>query len=276
MPDQDPSFVLPDTVEVVRDVVYGTGGGRDLTSDLFLPETPASSRPAIVFIHGGGWCGGNKGQFCRQAAHLATQGYVGLCIEYRLSGEARFPAAVEDCKCAVRFLKAKAGEYGIDAGRVATAGGSAGGHLASLLGVSQDVPALEGTGGWAGESSNVHAVVSFNGVGNMRFQVAYRGAQSAASEFLGGTPDEVPDRYDLASPVTHVSFDSAPFLLLHGAADDTVPYDQSVELHKKLDTAGVRADLFTAEGAGHGFFNRPPWFQPALERMEQFLGEVIQ
>lgn len=276
MPAQDPPFELPPAVNMLRDVVYGQGGGRDLKADLFVPKEPAAGGPAIVFIHGGGWRGGAKGQFHRQAAHLAHKGYVGLCIEYRLSGEAKFPAAAEDCKCAVRFLRAGADQYGVDPDRIAAAGGSAGGHLASLLGVTEGHACLEGAGGHATQSSKVHAVVSFNGAGNLRFQVEYPGAASAAFEFLGGSQDEIPDTYELASPVAHVDSDSAAFLLLHGDADETVPYAQSVELKEALEAAGVRAELFTAKGAGHGFFNQPPWYQPALERMEAFLDDVFE
>ena len=126
---QDPPFQQPDTVQVKRDIVYGKGGGRDLKLDLFLPKQGEEPRPGIVFVHGGGWQGGSRAAFQRQAAYLAGKGYVGACIEYRLSGEATFPAAIEDCKCAVRWLRANAGTYKVDPERIAACGGSAGGHL---------------------------------------------------------------------------------------------------------------------------------------------------
>ena len=125
---------IPPNVTVQRDVVYGKGGGRDLHLDLFVPKDKSAVRPGIVFIHGGGWSGGSRGQFQRQAAYLAGKGYVGACIEYRLSSEAKYPAAVEDCKCAVRWMRANAKRLHIDPKRIAVCGGSAGGHLASLLG----------------------------------------------------------------------------------------------------------------------------------------------
>src|SRR5262245_30064586 len=117
---QDPPFVLPDNVELKRDAVYGKGGGRELKLNLFLPRAGTGTRPAVVFIHGGGWSGGNRSQFYRQAAYLASKrGYLGACIEYRLSGEAKFPAAVEDAKCAVRWLRDNAKTYRVDPDRIA-------------------------------------------------------------------------------------------------------------------------------------------------------------
>lgn len=276
MPNEDPPFELPSGVEQIRDVVYGQGGDRELRGDLFVPSDYGSGRPGIVFVHGGGWRGGARTQFRRQAAHLATLGCVGLCIEYRLSGEAPFPAAVEDCKCAVRWLRARAGQYGIDPAKLAAAGGSAGGHLASMLGVTDASAGLEGAGWHPEQSSKVAAVVSFNGVSDMTALVGYRGAIAAAVDWLGGMPDDMPDLYALASPITHVDPTSAPFLFLHGDADTTVPIEQSMSMEERLKQAGVRAEVFVVEGAAHGFFNRSPWYEPALERMAEFLVEVLE
>ena len=276
MPNEDPPFELPSGVDQTTDVVYGQGGDRELRGDLFVPSDDSEARPGIIFIHGGGWRGGVRTQFRRHAAHMATLGCVGLCIEYRLSGEAPFPAAVEDCKCAVRWMRARADQYGIDPAKLAAVGGSAGGHLASMLGVTDASVGLEGAGWHPEQSSKVAAVASFNGVGDMKALVSHRGAISAAAEWLGGMPGDLPDMYTLASPITHVDATSAPFLLLHGDADTTVPIEQSIGMEERLKQAGVRAEVFVVEGAPHGFFNRSPWYEPALERMAQFLVEVLE
>jgi acetyl esterase/lipase len=271
---QQPPFRLPDNVEMKKEVVYGKGGGRDLKLDLFLPrENAGTPRPGIVFVHGGAWQGGNRGAFARQAAYLAGKGYVGACIEYRLSGEATFPAAIEDCKAAVRWLRANAKTYHLDPDRIAACGGSAGGHLVALLGVSDKVKELEGVGGNAGISSRVNLVIAFNGVFDLT-KVA-RNAQAAGpvARFLGGTAADKPEVYRQASPITHLTSDAPPFLFLHGTADKTVPIEQSRAMLAKLRQAGVKAELYEAEGAGHGFFNRPPHYEPTLKRMEAFLDE---
>lgn len=262
---------IPENVELREDVVYGRGGERELKLDLYLPRNDAEKRPAVVFIHGGGWKGGNRGQFRSQSLHLASNGYVCACIEYRLSGEARFPAAIEDAKCAVRFMRANAEELRVDPDRIAAAGGSAGGHLAALVGASDAAAELEGTGGHAEFSSRVNLVIPFNGVFDFAAMAKAKRAVPQIGAFIGGTYEEMPHAYAKASPITYADKSDPPFLLLHGSADQTVPFKQSVRMQKRLQEVGVEAELFEADGAGHGFFNRPPWYEPTLKRMEEFL-----
>jgi len=264
---------IPNNVEVREDVVYGKGGERELKLDLYLPKDDVGKHSAVVFIHGGGWKGGNRGQFRPQSLHLASKGYVCACIEYRYSGEATFPAAIEDCKCAVRFVRANAEELRVDPDRIAAGGGSAGGHLCALVATADAEAALEGTGGHAEFSSRVQLAIPFNGVFDFAAMAEARKAIPQVSSFLGGAYEEKPEVYAKGSPITHVDKSDPPFLLLHGTADTTVPFDQSVAMQKRLQEAGVQAELFEAEGAGHGFFNRPPWYEPTLKRMEEFLDE---
>jgi acetyl esterase/lipase len=277
--NQNPPFVQPGNVEIQRDLVYSSVGSRELHLDLFLPKEGAGPFPAVVYIHGGGWTGGNKNAFQRQAAYMATKGYVGACMEYRLSGEARYPAAVHDSKAAVRWLRANAARYRIDPKRIGAAGGSAGGHLVAFLGTTGDRKEFEGLGGNPGVSTRVRAVAAFNPVLNMTMVGMREPAASASGaleKFLGASYAERPDLYAEASPTTHVSRDSAAFLFLHGTADTTVPYQQSVEMMKKLKEAGVYADLFSAEDARHGFFNSPPWYEPTLKKMEEFFNRFLK
>ena len=253
---EQPPFRLPDGVRVEQNLVYSSPGGRDLHLDLFLPTEGREPFPAVVYIHGGGWKGGNKNAFRRQAAHMATKGFAGACIEYRLSGEAKYPAALQDSKAAVGWMRANAAKYRIDPQRIGAAGGSAGGHLVALLGVTGDVKAV------AAFNPAVD-LVSFG-------KRAPAGASNSVVEFLGATYAQKPELWAEATPLTHVDKNSAVFLFLHGNADTTVPYQQSLDMLNKLKAAGVEAELFTAEGAAHGFFNRPPWFEPTLKRMEEF------
>lgn len=273
---QNQPLKVPDNVEMKKDIVYARGGERDLKLDLFLPKGGEGARPGIVFIHGGGWQGGNRGQFHRQAAYLASKGYVGACIEYRLSGEAKFPAAVEDCKAAVRWLRAGTRDLRVDPDRIAVAGGSAGGHLAALLGTTAGMKDLEGQGGHAEQSSRVHLVVAFNGVFDLEAAGKSGRASTTIEKFLGAAFSAKPELYRKASPMAHVDRSDPPFLFLHAADDTTVPIAQSKDMKKKLEEVGVKGELYEVDKGGHGFFNRAPHFEPALQRMEAFLNEHLK
>jgi len=249
-------------------LTYGTGGGRELKADLYRPSEESSGPwPAIVYVHGGAWQSGDRQHFARQADHMAEHGFLGLCIEYRLSEEATYPAALQDVNCAVRFLRAQAEWLNADPERIGIAGGSAGGHLAAMVAVTGGASRWEGTGGHGGFSSRVHAYVGFNAALDLRAMSDV----DPVVKFLGGTPEEVGDRlYEEASPVRHVDEQTPPSLLLHGTDDGTVPYEQSVRFCEAVREAGGHAELFTAEGASHGFFNGPPWFEPTLKSMRDF------
>jgi gluconolactonase len=259
---QNPAFALPDSVSVQRDVVYSRIGSREMHLDLFLPKEGSGPFPAVVYIHGGGWVNGSKAAFQRQAAYMATKGFAGACIEYRLSGEAKYPAAIDDAEAAVRWMRAHAQQNRVDPNRIGAAGGSAGGHLVALLGVKGEV----------------QAVAAFNPVLDMVIlgKEHSESATKAIQEFLGKTYAQAPELWAEASPAAHAGKSTAPMLLLHGDADTTVPYQQSVDMLAKLKSAGVRAELFTAKGAKHGFFNSPPFYQPALERMEAFFAAILK
>jgi acetyl esterase/lipase len=254
-PAQQRRFQLPTDLRVERDVVYGKGGGSDLKLDVYRPrEDSAKARPAAIFIHGGGWRAGNKFPPNPLVLDLARKGFVSLSIEYRLVPEVRFPGMVEDCKCAVRWLRAHAKEYGVDPTRIGVWGTSAGGHLAAMLGASGDVKELEGSGGWQKESSRVQAVVSCFGPTNMLTilpQRGVRGRPNAEEGLIGGAPDQLREMAAKASPVTYVSKDDPPFLFLHGESDSLVPPAQSKEMHDLLLKAGVSSQIKVFPGVGH-------------------------
>jgi acetyl esterase/lipase len=248
----------PADVDVVRDVEYGTGGGRALKLHLVRPKSPPKDpMPVVVYVHGGAWRAGSRDAGIGPLSRLAQRGYFGATVEYRLSQEARFPAQIEDVKGAVRFLRSKAREYGIDPERIGAWGPSAGGHLVALLGTSGDVKDLEGTGGHAELSSRVQCVVDFFGPTDFlrmgKNKLDHDAAGSPESLLVGGPIQENRDKVARANPISYVTKDDPPFLLMHGDKDDLVPAGQSELLHEALKKAGVESSLEIVTGAGHGF-----------------------
>ncbi len=267
---------IPEDVVVRMNVPYGTGDGVELTADLFLPPDEFSSpRPAVLYIHGGGWQGGTPAQFYRQAARLALKGVVGACCRYRFSGEAKFPAAVYDVKAAVRWLRASADELNIDADRVGALGGSAGGHLAAMLATTADIAELEGDGGHADQRSDVQLCVPLNPVTDMTRFVEGTNLHPAAVKFMGGAPDELPDAYRLASPLLHVDDGTPPCLLVHGTADVTVPHEQSTLFADAMHELGLRAELILVADVPHGFFNGDPHYESIYREVERFVLDMF-
>jgi acetyl esterase/lipase len=233
---------LPASVKVERDIVYARYGAREVKLDLYLPKQPASGKiPCIVVVHGGGWRSGDKARFAHIAGALAEQGFAAACIGYRLLPEVEFPAPILDCKAAVRWVRAHAAQHGLDPDRIGAIGGSAGGHLVAMLGTSDAVAALEGNGGNAGVSSRVQAVVAM--------------ATPADMTRMGDRQNLNADLAKLISPVTQVSKNAAPVLLLHGTKDALVPMAQSELLIEKYRQAGAKAELVKIDGGVHAFWN---------------------
>jgi acetyl esterase/lipase len=235
------SAQLPTPEEVVerRNLEYGQGGSRALQLDLYAPAKLAKPAPALLFIHGGAWSGGSREIYKFYTVAYARKGYVAATMSYRLSGEAPFPAAVEDAKCAVRWLRAHAREYQIDPDRIAALGGSAGGHLALMLGYSPDAPELEGKGGQPGVSSRVQAVVDFYGPYDLTTEFAR--TNGAVIKFLGGkTYADAPGLFAQASPAHYLKAGAPPTLIFHGAIDDVVPVEQADLLARRLREGAVR------------------------------------
>jgi len=233
---------LPDSVKVERNIVHATYGERKVMMDLYLPKNPPSGKiPCIMTIHGGGWRSGNKDRFARFAVAFAEKGFAAACVGYRLRPEVDVPQCVEDVKAATRWMRANAAKYNIDPDRFGAYGGSAGAHLAAMLGTSFKAKGLEGKGGNAGVSSRVHAVVALATPSDFtRFGRAFQGDKDAAKRI---------------SPITYVDADSAKFLLMHCKGDRTVPYSQGTILLDKLKAAKVPASMITIGGQSHAFWN---------------------
>ena len=262
-------------VVVETGIPYATGGGVDLLLDLARPADGVGPFPAIVFVHGGGWTAGRRQDFEQAIAGAAAHGYVAVTVTYRLAPAARFPAQLEDCKAAVRWLRANAARLHVDPDHIGAVGTSAGGHLVALLGTTGTDHAYDGTGGNAGRSSAVQAVVDFFGPADLTAtDFDPKVVQACLVPLVGGaTADEV-DLCRAASPVTHVAAGDPPFLILHGDADPTVPVSQSRLMLAKLTAAGVPARLVVYPGDGHGF--TPAHTADAWRQALAFLDEQLK
>jgi len=240
--------------------------------DIFIPrQRPKALTPAILWLHGGGWERGDKNGNSG-ALMLANAGFVTASIFYRLSGDDPFPADIEDCKCAIRYLRANAPKYGIDANRIGVAGASAGGHLAELVATADEKAGLEGSGGWPKVSSRVQAASAYYGVsdftvGAMQFQ---HHTGKVVVKLFRGDEKEKPELYRQASPIHHVSKDNPPLLLVHGERDDLVPFSQSVEMAKAYQQAGLTVEFIPVKNADHDFKQvGPELISPTVEEIQQ-------
>ena len=254
-----PASEIPPGVKIIRDVEYAKVGGLALQLDLYIHADTRTPAPVVLYFHGGGWRNGNKSN-CLAGIPLAVKGYVVASVNYRLSQQAIFPAAIEDCKGAVRFLRANAAKYGVDPAHVAVMGDSAGGHLAALLGTSGGSKELEGaTGGNLEQSSRVQAVVDYYGpidfIAILSQKSDIKRGEPGAPEvqLLGGRTLERKDLAIQASPLTYVTKDDPPFLIVHGEKDPRVPREQPQALLEALQAAGVEARLHLVKNAKHGF-----------------------
>ena len=231
-------------VAVHKSVVVGKAGDRDLLGILYVPTVTPGLRPAIVVVHGGGWRKGRPESVRGFGELLGQAGFVCLLADYRLTGEACWPAQIEDVKCAIRFLRANSSALGVDPDRIGIVGDSAGGHLALMAAVPCT---LEGSGGHAPQSSAVAAVGSMYGPTRIRFDperanhVALMGEQANEEDYVR------------ASPITYDLNDFPPCLLIHGVEDEAVPVSNSVDFHDRLTRLGRPVDLHLFPGLGHAF-----------------------
>ena len=252
---------VPEGVRVYRDMVYVADGHERQKLDLYVPDTERNL-PLIIWVHGGAWRGGNK------ANHIPVgylkAGYACASLNYRLSQHARFPAQIADVKAAVRWLRANAETYQLDPNRFAAWGSSAGGHLVALLGTTGDIKEFE-VGEHMEVSSRVQAVVDYYGptdflqmdTQRMPDGLVHDAPDSPESQLVGGAIQEHKDRVAQANPITYVSEDDAPFLIVHGDQDKLVPYQQSELLADALEKADVPVTFYRVEGGGHGWFKDP-------------------
>lgn len=234
-----------------KDVEYGIAEGESLKLDLFLPaaQTAGRTRPGIIFIHGGGWSGGDKSEFDDKAEEMAQRGYVAITVNYRLSPKHHFPAALQNVQLAVRWLRSHSDKYHLDPERIASMGASAGGHLASFLGVHDtwDPVATADAPG-----SRVNCVVDYYGRMDLTLP---QGGHDYRPDFTGmpGTATDSVVAYRKASPIIYVDSHTVPFLIVQGARDPQVAPEQSQHMLAALDKAHIEASLLLLAGQGHGF-----------------------
>jgi acetyl esterase/lipase len=259
-----------------KDLVYAAVDGKDLALDLYVPQG-AASPPLLVWIHGGAWRAGTKAQVQKQ---FVENGYATASVEFRQSTDARFPAQVHDIKAAIRFLRARAAEYGYRTDRIAISGASSGAHLAALVGVTNGHQELEGAvGNYLKESSDVHAIIDYFGASNLTTILTqstpfgFNLRKPALELLLGAAPDEAKALAALASPVTHVGAGDPPLLLFHGDQDPQMPINQAHELEGAYEKAGLDVAFDVVHGAAHG---GPQFFAPEhLTRALAFLSRTI-
>ena len=277
MPDK-PSVQVPGNVTQLLDLTYAEYGPRKMLADLFIPRGKGPF-PAALIIHGGGWIKGDKMKFRAMGVEMAKRGYVSMAIDYRLAEEAAFPANIQDCHAAVRYLRAHANKYKMDPGRIGVVGGSAGAHLAGLLATTAKVKSLHGDGGNAKYSSAVQAAVVMSGPMEISTgSVAERSLTAknpvANAIFLfGGTVKEEPELYKLADAHLHINKDTPPILFQFGGKEDPSKVQPSIDKLKKL---GVPTQLLTHYQDGkHGCWNRHPWFLPIIEDIDSWFEEHL-
>ena len=277
-PATRPSAPLIKGVTAIRDLQYVPDGDVSQRLDLYLPEKPSDKPlPLVIWIHGGGWRGGSKNG-CG-SLWLVPEGYAAASVEYRFSQKAVFPAQIEDCQAAIRYLRANAKKYNLDADHIAVAGDSAGGHLVALVGTSGGKKAFRMVGGNEDQSDRVQAVCDFYGPADFNTVVQQAADdKNAKNIFKFNTPSDPYSgligvnlnsdqaKGDAVSPVHFVSKDNPPFLILHGTHDALVPFAQSEEFVAALKKEGVDATLQPFPGSGHG---GPAFSSPAARKLQK-------
>jgi len=280
-PDQiKPVQNQPDTLTIIKNIFFAKTPEKDLYLDLYLPAS-LKSLPIVVWIHGGAWRGGSKN---RTPAYplLTDNGYAVASITYRLSQDAIFPAQIYDCKAAIRWLRANAKQYNLNPEKIGIWGSSAGGHLVALLGTSGAVQELEGSVGVTGYSSRVQAVCDWFGPTDFlqmdshalpESSMKHDTSDSPESQLVGGPIQENKAKVEKANPITYISKDDPPFLIMHGEQDKKVSIHQSKLLVNALQEKGVKVTFHPIPGAGHGVqsLNTPDNKKKIIEFFDKYI-----
>jgi acetyl esterase/lipase len=275
------SSAAPSTVRALTGITYAQRGVHALQLDLYLPARPKEgAAPAIVFVHGGGWRAGVRANFAPMAIRMAERGYAAATISYRLSPEAPYPAAVQDARAAVRWMRTHAGEYGIDPARIAIGGGSAGGQIAALAGVADGVTRFDPDGGPGAVSSSVQAIVNIDGLSDFTSEAARKYEDdpakqpSSAGAWFGGRYAEKEALWREASPLFYVNPKTPPVLFIgSGQARFSVGRE---DMLARLREAGVPGRVVVLPGTPHSFWLFDPWLGPTVEATAAFLDEHLK
>lgn len=260
----------PGRVTIEEGVVFGTGGGRELRCDIFTPPGEPRNAPAVLLIHGGGWSGGDRSQLRGYGILLGRQGFVCVASEYRLSGEAHWPAQIHDVKAALRWVRANSTRLGIDPSRIAISGNSAGGHLVLIAGGTANVAEFEGEGGNPGLDTSVAAVLSFYPPTDFGSPDKL---STAVAALMGPKPSA--EAVSGASPVTWAKRDFPPTAFFHGTKDDLVAVNDSLKMYRKLIEAGASAELHIYADQPHAFDSAPAFGRQCADIMALFLKRYV-
>ena len=270
------SSEVPASVEALRGITYASHGERDLQLDLYLPKARAGKAlPGIVFVHGGGWRTGVRANFAPMAIRMAERGYAAATVSYRLSPQAPYPAAIHDVKAALRWMRAHAGAHGIDPRRIAVAGGSAGGQIASLVGVTNGVERFDPDAVPGAVSSAAQAIVNIDGLSDFTSETARSYEDdpakqpSAAGAWFGGRYAEKQALWREASPTFYVNAKTPPILFI-GSAQARFAVGRE-EMIVKMDAAGVPSRVVLLPETPHSFWLFDPWLAPTVEATVRFL-----
>lgn len=267
---------VPPGVKYDQNVVYCDLDGTKLHLDIARPMEAGPPRPCVLVIHGGAWRAGSKsdGPVKALCMQLAQRGYVAVGVQYRLVPKHRFPAQIEDVKCAVRFLRAHAKDYNLDPDRMGAAGASAGAHLAMMLGTMDAKDGFEGSGGDADQSSKVQAVVAFFGPTDFTQKNFSAVAQGLLNDFIGHLPEDKPELFKAASPITYVDKNDAPILIFQGTKDKLIPTSQATLMAEAMSKAGVNGRVELLLNADHGWQGAE--LTRTLEASYKFLDEHLR
>jgi acetyl esterase/lipase len=249
----DASALLALQYRIVPDVIFLTAGGWNAKLDLYLPLHAGAPSPTFIYLHGGGWVTGSKDEASLEVLPLLSMGFAVLNVDYRLAQTAQAPAAVEDCRCALRWVFRHAQQYGFDLTRVVIGGMSAGGHLALLTAMAPTSAGFDRLCP-GNEDLRVAAVVNFFGIVDVPDVLTGPHARDFATGWLGGLPDGARIARSV-SPIEYVRPLGPPVITVHGDADPVVPYQHALRLRQALDQAGVANQLITVKGGKHGDFS---------------------
>lgn len=265
-------------IEEYLDITYVAYGDRELKLNLYRPVHREGDLPGIVGMHGGAWVKGSRINYSKQAKALAAEGYVAVSISYRLAGEEKFPAQIQDCQAAVRWLKANAKEYGVDASRIGVTGHSAGGHLAALLATSSNSGESWPQKGDLRFSAEVQACVADGAQSDMETERIAKVSETEEAYFyrvfLGDSQKKVPEVYRWASPLAHLDTNDPPMMFISGEHDDLST--RADRMRAALGEKGIPNKLLVIEGAPHGFYKEEAWFDAWLEHSVSFFDEHLK